>query len=126
MWIENDDGTIFDAPLPNCCQGEKLHREIDALKLGLPYRIEWLGQTIRIFFEGWISSLSRGAIEKVLDRHDATHELETHAAEQARKAAIEDESALLIEQARAKRMAGEPLDASELAAVVDRLLFGIR
>jgi hypothetical protein len=122
MWTETDDGTSFETALPACCLGPRLHREIDALALGVPYRIEWLEGSLVIHFEGAIDSFSRVTIAEIVASHDATAEIEELAAKKAIEDKLTAESLAIVEEARAKRLTGEPLDLVELAAVVDALL----
>jgi len=117
MWTENDEqGVSFQTSKPACCRGDRLHREIDALGIAVPYRIEWEEDALAIHFESPLSDAGRSAVEEAISHHDASDE-ELLSEEQKKDQ--------IIEEARAKRLAGKSLDLNELSAVVDRLLFEV-
>ena len=138
IWTNEDGQDVYRGPRPQVSLPELLHRQIDFLGIKVPYRIEWPNidektpseeidwpgiEIIRVAFGGHLDEDSEDLVALVVQAHDATDAIREDEAKRQRMAEILAQNEATIEAARAKRLAGEPLSAEELAAVADLFMF---
>jgi hypothetical protein len=138
IWTNENGDDVYRGPRPAVAFPPLLHQQIDALGIGVAYRIEWPNlaektaseeqnwpgiEIIRIFIEGQLDAVVEDSVALVVDEHDGADAIREDEAKRQRMAEILAQNEATIEAARAKRLAGEALTAQELAAVADLFMF---
>jgi hypothetical protein len=110
-------------PKPGQCDPETLHAQIANLGFG-PCCIEWLETELGFSFDRDLDLHELDILFDLVAAHDGSAAIAAREEREAQVRAIKESSAPLAESAREKRLRGEALTQSELAALMDFALFG--
>lgn len=137
-WNEDNGELVLRIERPAHPYPPLLHSQIDALDLGIPYRIEWptreemspeeqsdwpTGTINRLAFDGSLTEPQRDDVVLVVMTHDGSQAILEAEEKRLRAEQIIAQNQALVDQARAKRLAGETLTQQELAAIADLFMF---
>lgn len=113
---------IFLLTCPENLDPETLLAEVRS-EIALPFSIE-VGSELVFRFEGEPTSDELTELGMIVASHDGSAAIAAREEREAQVRAIKEASAPLAESAREKRLRGEALTQSELAALMDYALFG--
>lgn len=137
-WDVEGDKDVYRGPCPVMAFAPLLHEQINALSLGVSCKVEWptLAEKtadeevkwpnqviLRMFFDGQLSATQRASVATTVKNHDGSTAIREDEAKRQRSAEILAQNQATIDSARAKRLAGQALTESELAAVADLFMF---
>jgi len=137
-WTNENDEFVLRIDRPQTPWPALLHEQLNALSVDVPSRIEWptidhmtpqetsdwSGTVIiRVAYDTDIADNDRSRVVTVIENHDGTSAIASYEEQKQRSEQILADNQALVDQARAKRLAGETLTTQELAAIADLFMF---
>jgi hypothetical protein len=137
-WTEENSEDVLRIGRPQNSWPPLLHEQLNVAAPGVPYRVEWpsIDQEssdeqhqwpgiliIRIAYDEALSDLARAAVVTIVQNHDGSQAIIQYEEQKLRAEQILADNQALVDQARAKRLAGETLTTQELAAIADLFMF---
>jgi hypothetical protein len=112
---------IARLPCPSHLDPETLLAEVHA-EIPLPFSVE-ADEEIVFRFDDELTIEQQAQLAAVVAAHDGSAAIADRAAKKERSEQILADNQALVDQARAKRLAGETLTTQELAAIADLFMF---
>jgi hypothetical protein len=109
-------------PRPANCEADSLHAQIAAVGLGT-CGIEWQDDELGFRFDDELTAEQQARLSAVVAAHDGSTVIAERAEKKLRAEQLVADSQAIVDAARAKRLAGEPLTQQELAAIADIFMF---